>query len=300
MARRGVYRCEATSVAGFIQQLAVCYIRNRYLFYVMGQVREGKDCQAIDTKIIEKYDINISKAERHRRKAAGRANMQYLRLGRTYLILATRGLGRFFEDEGKAIRDAARVPIKFAGYSVGYGNDKVRVRIEEKTLRRLEAYYLDLAASRPASTLAAELRSVPFEPYAPVRYQLFSLLNRINRRRKAAGLSPVPDTAIRKRRRICRPFEPGDGQKYWRGPDSMPPDDTADEETPEEPHVTQAKPEVAPPEAPQTLGGLAFGAGALWPRPGAYPDGPGAGNEPERAEGFLEALARAHLGPRTR
>jgi hypothetical protein len=62
--------------------------------------------------------------------------MQYIRLGPTYLILATRGRGRFFEDEGKAIRDAARYPIKFAGYSVGYQNDRVRVRIEEKAMRR--------------------------------------------------------------------------------------------------------------------------------------------------------------------
>ena len=38
-----MYRCEANSLAGFIQQLAVCYLKNRYFFYVMGCVREGKD-----------------------------------------------------------------------------------------------------------------------------------------------------------------------------------------------------------------------------------------------------------------
>lgn len=72
------YRCEATTVGGSIQQLAVCYVRNRYHFYVMGHVREGKDPRAIDEKIITKYRIDISKAERHRRKLAGTANLQYL------------------------------------------------------------------------------------------------------------------------------------------------------------------------------------------------------------------------------
>jgi hypothetical protein len=218
MARGAGYRCEATSVAGFIQQLAVGYVRNRYVFYVMGQVREGRDPRVVDAKIIEKYGINVSKAERHRRKAAGRANMQYLRLGRTYLILATHGRGRFFDDEGRAIRDARRVPIKCAGYAVGYRGEKVRVRIEEGTFRRLAAYFLDVAARRPASALAAELRALPFEPYAPVRYQLFGLLNRINLLRKAAGLAAVPDSAVRTRRRICRPFEPGDGTTGRPGP----------------------------------------------------------------------------------
>jgi len=37
------YRCEATSVTGFIQQLAVGYVRHGYFFYVVGQVPEGKD-----------------------------------------------------------------------------------------------------------------------------------------------------------------------------------------------------------------------------------------------------------------
>ena len=39
----GTYRYEATTVEGFVQQLAVCYFRNRYWFYVLGEVPEGKD-----------------------------------------------------------------------------------------------------------------------------------------------------------------------------------------------------------------------------------------------------------------
>jgi hypothetical protein len=43
-----VYRAEATSIGGFIQQLAVSYVRNGYWFYVAGSVPEGKDPRAID------------------------------------------------------------------------------------------------------------------------------------------------------------------------------------------------------------------------------------------------------------
>ena len=32
------YRCEATSVAGFVQQLAVAYVGRGYLFYVKGEI----------------------------------------------------------------------------------------------------------------------------------------------------------------------------------------------------------------------------------------------------------------------
>jgi hypothetical protein len=49
---------------------------------------------------------------------------------------------------------------------------------------------------------------MPFEPYAPVRQQLFNLLWMVNQQRKAIVLDLVPNRAIRYRRRIVRPFEP--------------------------------------------------------------------------------------------
>jgi hypothetical protein len=209
MARKtAAYRWEATTLGGSIQQLAVCYVRNRYHFYVMGCVREGKDPRTIDEKIITKYHINISKAERHRRKLAWNANLQYLRFGRTYLILATHGLGRFFEDEGKAIKDVRRVSIKLGDYAVNFAGDKVRVRIEEEQFKNIKAYFTDVAVKRPSSELAEQFWTLPYEPYAPVRFQLFEILRLVNRLRKASGLGSVPQTAIRKKRRSYRPFDP--------------------------------------------------------------------------------------------
>jgi len=53
------YRCEATSISGFIQQLAVGYVGHGCFFYVLGQVPEGKDPQRIDEKLIAKYRIGV-------------------------------------------------------------------------------------------------------------------------------------------------------------------------------------------------------------------------------------------------
>ena len=36
------YRCVATSVAGFIQQLVSCYLPHGYWFYVSGFILRGK------------------------------------------------------------------------------------------------------------------------------------------------------------------------------------------------------------------------------------------------------------------
>ena len=48
---------------------------------------------------------------------------------------------------------------------------------------------------------------LPFEPYKPVWRQLRKLVRLINKKRKAAGYSPVPMTAVRWRRNIVKAFE---------------------------------------------------------------------------------------------
>ena len=47
------YRYEATSVAGFVQQLAIAYINHGYWFYVTRTIPERKDLAKTDRKIIE-------------------------------------------------------------------------------------------------------------------------------------------------------------------------------------------------------------------------------------------------------
>ena len=201
------YRCEATSLAGFVQQLACAYLRHGYVYFVRGEVPPGKDPRAVDTKLIGRYGIEVSKWQRTRRKRAGLANLQYLRLERSFVLLATEGGHDFFAREQARLRDARRTPIRIGGYAVSIRNGHVHVRIDLETYRRVRAHFFEIAVHRQAPALAAEFYALPFEPYAPVRRQLLNLLRLVNKRRKVAGYRLLPHTVLHLRRRIVRPFE---------------------------------------------------------------------------------------------
>ena len=201
------YRCEASSLEGFVQQLAVSYVANGYWFYVCGFIPKGKNPHDVDRKLVEKYGIDLSKFQRARRKAAGHANLHYLRSERFFVLLATHGEHRFFEEERGQIRDIRKVPIKFGSYSVSFRSGHPHVRIDRETLRDLKAYFVSIALSRVAETIERELSRLPFEPWAPVRRQLFQLMNAINRSRKTAGYAEIRSSCLRLRRKIVRPFE---------------------------------------------------------------------------------------------
>lgn len=199
------YRCEAASVSGFIQQLAVAYVARGYFRYVVGTIPQTKDPRAIDTRIVAKFGIEIGKASRARRKQLALANLQYLRYGRFFVLLATDGYHPVFAEESE-IRDVRRMPIKFGGYAISYRANHVHVRIEQRRYLELKAYLLEIAAHRQADTIEQEFRKLGFEPYAPVRGQLFGLLRAVNERRKLCHFEPVPSRCIRVRRRIVLPF----------------------------------------------------------------------------------------------
>jgi hypothetical protein len=64
-----------------------------------------------------------------------------------------------------------------------------------------------MALHRSAAHLERAFGGLPFEPYAPVRLQLLSLLRAVNQVRKTAGFTLVDRSCLRFKRRICRPFE---------------------------------------------------------------------------------------------
>ena len=80
-----MYTCEAVSVEAFVQQVAVSYLGNGYWFYVSGYIPKSKDLWQVDEKLIERYEIDISKWTRCRRKKEGKANVQYIRFDRFFL-----------------------------------------------------------------------------------------------------------------------------------------------------------------------------------------------------------------------
>lgn len=205
--KRVAYRCVATSVEGFVQQVAVQYLRHGYWFYVAGHVPEGKEPTAVDAKLIKKYRIDVSRWERSRRKRAGLANMQYIRHERFFLLMCTHGKHRFFEDEVGQIRDARRRPIQFARYAVSHRNGRSSVRIAADEYGRLKAMFLELARNRSREHIEAQFRRLPLMPYAPVRQQLIRIWRAVNRSRKACGYQRVSIEAVPWRRSIKKPFE---------------------------------------------------------------------------------------------
>lgn len=214
------YRCVATSVTGFVQLLACNLLPHGYWFYVAGRIPPHKDPAAVDAKLIDQYGIALSKRERARRKQLGYANLHYLRYDRRFVIIATQGRHKFLEEERAVVRDIRRVPLKFYGYSTGYrpgGRTRAgerdprwhaHVQIERKRFLQERAYLRELALRRSESVLREELRQLPFEPYAPVRRQFLHLLKSVNLARKQVGVSPLPTSVLRLRRRIVRPFDP--------------------------------------------------------------------------------------------
>lgn len=204
------YRCETVSVEGFIQQLAVAYVARGYFFYVTGRIPGTKDRRLVDAKLIDRYQIDLTKWSRARRKQLGRASVQYLRHEDFFVILATHGEHRFFELEGENVRDARRRAIRYAGYAVAFRGGHVQVRIDLPQYRLLKAWFEEEATRRGVAALAKAFYDLPFEPYHLVKKQEFGLLRAVNRRRRAAGLPLVPFECIWLKRRPVKPFgEPG-------------------------------------------------------------------------------------------
>lgn len=212
------YRCEASSLEGFVQQIACSYLRHGYWWYVTGHIPDRKDGREIDGKLLKKYGIDVSESTRARRKQLGRANMQYLRLGRFFVLMATKGKHDFFEEEKQGIRDIRRVPLRIGGYSISYrmGGRKrtgerdhrrhAHVAIERGRYLEIAAHVRELASHRSTTRLALAFYRIPFEPYAPIRRQLLRLLSSANEVRRQAGHLPLPVEVLPLRRRVVKPF----------------------------------------------------------------------------------------------
>src|SRR4051812_10303713 len=122
------------------------------------------------------------------------------------------------------LRDFRREPLHFAGYTVSYRAGHSCVRLSPKTESELRSYFLAVALNRRASDLAREFRSLPWLPYAPVVGQLLSLIEGVNARRKRRGYDLVPESCIRRKLKVCRPFDwrdadydPTAGLRAWEG-----------------------------------------------------------------------------------
>jgi hypothetical protein len=226
------YKWEATTLEGFIQQLAVAYIARGYFFYVSGHVPKRISAAEHDQRMLAKFDVAKSKWSRYRRRkqrgSDGRplGNVQYIRHGDFWVLLATAGHHRFFTEHKKfdeiqrqlirQYRDVRETPITYGGYSVSW-RGRASVRIGLQAYRDLKAHFLHLAAKESRNSLEQEFGRAPFEPYAGVTRQMFAILRAVNRVRRTASLPLVRRASIRVKRQVVKPFDErvcfGDGHE---------------------------------------------------------------------------------------
>ncbi len=223
-----IYEHEATSLEGFIQQLAIGYVIRGYYYYVCGAVPERISPHHNDQNILKKFDVARSKFSKYRRRKQrgpeGRplANCQYIRFRDYWVLLCEDGsfvddkdVTDFFaehtkqDSDGNLVKkysDVRRVAIKYGGYSIGYSNERLSVRMEGKAFRELKRYYLGMARA-PIKTLMWEFGHFPYVSYGGILKQTFAILKAVNVIRAAATLKPIPTSCVQVRRRPVKPFE---------------------------------------------------------------------------------------------
>lgn len=207
-----MYRCEALTIEGFVQQIAVSLVLHGYYFYVTGKIPERKDPRTVDAKLIDRYDLAISKFTRCRAKRRGTAGVQYLRHGHFFVLMATEGRHEFFNLERKLIADIRVKPLQCFDYSIGCYQQRTAkwhpsVRIATERFQSIKKDMALSALSTSESELADRMHRLPFAPFAPVRSQFFSLLRFVNRRRRSAGLALVANSCIRRNRKPVKVFD---------------------------------------------------------------------------------------------
>ena len=219
----GSYYCEATSLEGFVQQVAVSYIaRGKYFFYVSGRVPRRLTPHQQDDRMVKKYDVAKSKWARYRRrKRSGPdgkplANVQYIRHREFWFLLCTEGHHPFFEEHTKRdllgrvvereFHDVRTRPIVYGGYSISYGVRGVSVRLSERAYEALRREYLGMAKCR-REQLEREFRRFPYDAWGGTLKQAFTILKAVNQERRSLGLTVVPNACIPVKRRSVKPFE---------------------------------------------------------------------------------------------
>lgn len=210
------YKCEAESIDAFVAQF-VRYVASGHYFYVTARVPDGKDPQAVDRKLIQRYSIDRPRWKRKRRNLRENAGIHYLRYRRFFVVCLTKGRhDAFYKDHSEQVRDIRRTALRFSGYSIRYTFSaekqswKVFVRLDRETYRTVKAHMLELATRpryRDPKELEREFLRLPYQGYDPVRRQLVDVAAAVNRLRRRAGYARMDFRVISKKRvRVTRVF----------------------------------------------------------------------------------------------
>ena len=206
-------RVEATTVEGFVQQLAVAYVAPGVLLLCHGiRPRRARTRRGSTPSSAPATGWGYRSGPGPGAGPPGRRATPTSGSGGSSCSWPLTARARSSPRRRGSVRDARRTPIRFSGYAISHRGGHVHVRIDRPVYLGLKAYLVGIAAAqgrvRPGGRgpEGARLRAV-----APVRSQCRAILRAVNRARAAAGLPEVPRSCLRTRRRVVRPFGPPGG-----------------------------------------------------------------------------------------
>jgi len=137
-----------------------------YIHYYVAYLPKEKEHKfsAIDTKLIAKYQTNVSKYQRYRLKQKNQANFIYLRWEHIAVMLHTNGNIPTIEgmDSFKNLRDGAMVIqlSKFLALSVVTYNGKTTVRFSKESYRTLKTHIATYAKHKQKAKIIETIQKL--------------------------------------------------------------------------------------------------------------------------------------------
>ncbi len=166
------------------------YGRYGYCMYALREIPEGKDLDGIDEKVRFAYKVTYCRMTRLRRKKDGMANVVYIRYRRSFILLGTSGAHESFSRI--VTHDINTVPLHFKGYSIGVKGGGPSVMITADRMKKIAAIANGIGLHNEGK-VTDFFQSISPYTFPGVVGQIRALLFRVNRKRKRAGLSVIPD-----------------------------------------------------------------------------------------------------------
>lgn len=148
-----------SSWQGLLQYISKSLIGKGYYYWHLTElpIHKKSKWREIDEKLIDKYETNIDKFKRHRRKASGKANFIYIRWEQYAFIFHTEGVvpdaydDKFFDIRQHSIflkiSELTTFVIQFAD------NGKAHIKLEKDTYQGIKAMLHNVAKNQNAKLL---------------------------------------------------------------------------------------------------------------------------------------------------
>ena len=197
----------------FMLQKIIYLISKGYIYYSVGEIPLDKAYKArsIDKKIISKYDMDLSKDQRARRKKKGIANFYYIRWKNQFVILHTKGKINesveiddvFYNIREHRKGDKFKITIgKELIVNIVLKNEKPTVVLDKSTYRDIKTELDELVKTKQIKKLYKRFSMLNYIPaWSGIVKQKFLLQEEIYKSAKKYGLN------TRKRNQIKYPCE---------------------------------------------------------------------------------------------